>query len=78
MKKKILFNYCNFLYFELEGKKMSKLSKIKKGDELHLKLSEEILKKLIHFLKMGIFLYAIEIKYCSNLKRVKKEFLMEK
>jgi hypothetical protein len=48
---KILFNYSNFLYLEFEGKKLSKLSKLKEGDILSLKLTEDIYKEFNTFPK---------------------------
>ena len=45
-KEKNLFNYNNFLYLELGGNKLSTSSKLKEGDTLSLKLSEEIFKEI--------------------------------
>ena len=46
-----LFNYNNFLYFEFKGNKLSTLSKLKEGDELYLKISNNIYKEINTFPK---------------------------
>lgn len=45
-KEKSLFNYENFLYLEFGASKLSTSSKLKEGDELSLKLSEDIFREI--------------------------------
>ena len=71
-EEKSLFNYCNFLYFELGGKKMSNLSKIKEGDELYLKLSDDIFDEINTFPKDGHILISYCNKVLSQFEKSKK------
>ena len=50
-EEKSLFNYSNFLYLEFKGNKLSYLSKLKEGDILSLKLSEDIYNEISTFPK---------------------------
>jgi len=50
-EEKSLFNYSNFLYLEFKGNKLSYLSKLKEGDILSLKLSEDIYNEINTFPK---------------------------
>jgi len=61
-EERSLFKYCDFLYFELGENKLSKLSKIKEGDELYLKLSEDIFNEINTFPKDG----HIPICHCNK------------
>ena len=86
-KEKSLFNYSNFLYLEFKGNKLSNLSKLKEGDILSLKLSEDIYNEISTFPKDR----QITIKLDNNLlgcftmsrkglpyKKFKKLFNLEK
>ena len=62
-EEKSLFNYSNFLYLEFKGNKLSYLSKLKEGDILSLKLSEDIYNEINIFPKDR----QIPIKYDNKL-----------
>ena len=65
-KKKSFFNYNNFLYLELEGNKLSASSKLKEGDELYLKLSDDIFNEINTFPKTkNILLYYKNILFSN-------------
>ena len=55
-EEKSLFNYSNFLYLEFKGKKLSNLLKVKEGDVLSLKLSEDIFNEIKSFPKIELYI----------------------
>ena len=57
-KEESFFIYNNFLYLEFEGNKLPASSKLKAGNELYLKLSDDIFKEISTFpKKKNIFIY---------------------
>jgi len=62
-KEKSLFIYPNFLYLEFQGNKLSKFSKLKEGDVLSLKLTEDINNEISTFPKDNY----ISIKFNNEL-----------
>ena len=54
-EEKSFFNYSNFLYLEFKGNKLSNLSKLKEGDILSLKLSEDIYNEISIFQNINKF-----------------------
>jgi hypothetical protein len=50
-EERSIFIYDNFLYLEFEGNKLTISSKLKEGDELYLKLSEDIFNEINTFPK---------------------------
>lgn len=61
-KEESLFDYSNFLYFEFKGNRLSDFSKLKEGDILSLKISEDIYNEFNTFPKDNYF----TLKFYSN------------